>query len=50
MSLLQEGFDLLEEDFAEERFYVTVRRGYWQAGDGSSTRRVAEALIQKLEF
>ena len=50
MDLLGEAFDMLEEDFQEERFFVTVRRGYWQAAEGSSTRRVADALIQKLEF
>lgn len=50
ISLLQDGFDLLEEDFDEERFFVTVRRTYWQAAETSPARRVAEALIQKLEF
>ena len=50
MELLGEAFDMLEEDFEEERFFVTVRRGYWQAAEGSATRKVADALIQKLEF
>ena len=50
MDLLGEAFDMLEEDFQEERFFVTVRRGYWRAAEGSATRRVADALIQKLEF
>ena len=50
VELLGEAFDMLEEDFQEERFFVTVRRGYWQAAEGSATRRVADALIQKLEF
>lgn len=48
--LLGEAFDMLEEDFEEERFFVTVRRGYWRAAEGTSTRKVADALIQKLEF
>lgn len=48
--LLGEAFDMLEEDFEEERFFVAVRRRYWQATNGSVTRRVADALIQKLEF
>ena len=26
---------MLEEDFDEERFFVTVRRGYWQAAEGA---------------
>lgn len=50
IELLREAFDMLEEDFEEERFYATVRRAYWKAPDGSATRRAAEALIQRLEF
>jgi HEAT repeat protein len=48
--LLREAFDMLEEDFAEERFFATVRRAYWQAAEGSAARKTAEALIQGLEF
>ena len=48
--LLRESFDMLEEDLEEERFYVTVRRRYWQAPDGSALRRAAETLIRVLEF
>ena len=48
--LLRESFDMLEEDFEEERFYVAVRRAYWAAAEGSKARKVADALIQKLEF
>ena len=50
LDLLREAFDMLEEDFVEERFFAQVRRGYWQAKPGSPTRSVAEALIRKLEF
>lgn len=50
ISLLKEGFDMLEEDFEEELFFATVRRAYWSAAAGSPARAVAEALIQKLEF
>lgn len=50
LDLLREAFDMLEEDFIEERFFVTVRRSYWQAAAGSPERRAAEALIRKLEF
>jgi HEAT repeat protein len=50
IELLREAFDMLEEDFEEERFYVTVRRAYWQAAQGSAARKVAEALVLKLEF
>ncbi|HXG55458.1 MAG TPA: HEAT repeat domain-containing protein [Vicinamibacterales bacterium] len=50
LELLREAFDMLEEDFEEERFFVHVRRTYWQAAEGSPTRKTAEALIRKLEF
>jgi hypothetical protein len=50
ISLLAEGFDMLEEDYEEESFFAAVRRGYWQAAEGSPTRRIGEALINKLEF
>ena len=48
--LLREAFDMLEEDLEEERFFVAVRRAYWAAADGSAARKVAAALIQRLEF
>ena len=50
IELLKEAFDMLEEDYVEERFFVAVRRAYWQAPAGSEARRTAEALIQGLEF
>jgi HEAT repeat protein len=48
--LLRDAFDMLEEDFDEERFFATVRRTYWQGAQGSPERKVADALIQVLEF
>lgn len=48
--LLRDAFDMLEEDFAEERFFVAVRRAHWTASEGSVTRAVTLALIDKLEF
>lgn len=48
--LLRESFDMLEEDLEEERFFVTVRRRYWQAEDGSPVKAAAETLIKVLEF
>jgi HEAT repeat protein len=48
--LLRDAFDMLEEDFEEERFFATVRRTYWQGAEGSPERKVADALIQVLEF
>lgn len=50
VDLLRDAFDMLDEDFEEERFFVTVRRAYWAAPDGSPRRKVAEVLIQRLEF
>jgi HEAT repeat protein len=48
--LLRDAFDMLEEDYEEERFFATVRRTYWQAPVGSPERKVGDALIQVLEF
>ena len=50
LSLLAEGFDMLEEDLEEEQFFATIRRGYWAAADGSPARRLSEQLITKLDF
>lgn len=50
MGLLAEGFDMLEEDYDEERFYATVRRTYWAAPEQSETRRLCEQLITRLDF
>lgn len=48
--LVAEAFDMLEEDLEEERFFVTVRKTYWAAPDGSATRKLCELLINKLDF
>ncbi len=48
--LLRDAFDMLEEDYDEERFFATVRRAYWQAADGSPERKLYETLISVLEF
>jgi hypothetical protein len=50
IALVAEGFDMLEEDYEEERFFATVRHGYWKAGDSSPARKIGQALIDKLEF
>ncbi|MGH9175037.1 MAG: HEAT repeat domain-containing protein [Vicinamibacterales bacterium] len=50
ISLLAEGFDMLEEDLEEEQFFAAVRRGYWAALDRSPARRLSEQLITKLDF
>src|SRR5215471_1459236 len=48
--LLRDAFDMLEDDYEKERFFATVRRTYWQAPVGTPERKVADALIQVLEF
>jgi HEAT repeat protein len=50
INLIAEGFDMLEEDYEEESFFAAVRRGYWRADESSPTRKVGQALIDKLEF
>jgi HEAT repeat protein len=50
VSLIKDGFDRLEEEFAEEQFFASVRAGYWRASEGSGARQLAEALIRELEF
>ncbi len=49
-ALLHEGFESLEEDFAEEQFFVTARAAYWAAPDRSPARTVTASLIDRLEF
>jgi hypothetical protein len=48
--LLRDGFESLEEDFAEEQFFATIRAAYWKEAEGSSGRTIVAALIEKLEF
>ncbi len=50
VDLLRDGFDMLEEDFGEEQFFVAARRLYWSAPDGSPGRQLGELLIRTLEF
>jgi HEAT repeat protein len=50
LELLAEAFDMLQEDFEEEQFFVTVRREYWNATPNAPLRQLAEQLIGKLEF
>jgi HEAT repeat protein len=50
ISLVAEGFDMLEEDLDKERFFAAVRRAYWAAPDGSPTRDLMQTLIGKLDF
>ena len=50
LTLLKDGFDSLEDDYAEEHFFAATRAMYWQAADKSPTRTMTAAVIQRLEF
>jgi HEAT repeat protein len=50
IELLSEGFEMVDNDYDEERFFVAVRHDYWGAPDGSPTRQLMATLIQKLDF
>jgi HEAT repeat protein len=48
--LFRDGFDMLAEDFVEERFYAEIRRRYWKSPAGSPERAVIERVITTLDF
>jgi len=48
--LLRDAFDMLDEDLAEERFYVQIRDRYRTSAVASRDQEIAEQLIQFLEF
>jgi HEAT repeat protein len=50
VELMKEGFESLDEDFAEEQFFAAARAAYWAAPEASPVRTVAATLIDKLEF
>lgn len=50
IELLRQGFEGLEEDFAEEQFFAATRSAYWAAAERSVTREIAATLINTLEF
>jgi HEAT repeat protein len=50
ISLLGEGFDMLEEDLDKERFFAAARRTYWASAEGSPIRQLMQTLIGKLDF
>jgi HEAT repeat protein len=50
IELMHEGFESLEEDFAEEQFYAAARAAYWAAPETSEQRALTASLIDKLEF
>ncbi len=50
LGLLRDAFDMLSEDYEEERFYVALREAYWAAPADSPRRRAVDAIIKMLEF
>ena len=48
--LLRDAFDMLDEDLAEERFFVLLRSTYWDESQDPRTRRAAEAAMGMLEY
>jgi hypothetical protein len=50
LTLVAEGFDMLEEDYLEEQFFTAVRRAYWASAAGSPARAAAQEIIGALEF
>jgi HEAT repeat protein len=50
LSLLAEGFDMLEEDLDKERFFAFARRSYWESPETSPRRAMMQTLIGKLDF
>jgi HEAT repeat protein len=50
ITLLAEGFDMLEEDLDKERFFALVRRTYWDSPEASPRRALMQTLIGKLDF
>jgi HEAT repeat protein len=50
LSLLAEGFDMLEEDLDKERFFAFARRTYWESPANSPRRALMQSVIGKLDF
>ena len=48
--VVRDGFDMLDEDLEEERFFMTTRTAFWVAPEGSRARAVSDELIRVLEF
>jgi HEAT repeat protein len=48
--LVRDGFDMLAEDYAEERFYARIRALYWQAPEGAPARARIQRVMTTLDF
>jgi len=50
LQLLRGGFDLLDDDFAEEQFFVALRTKYFAEPEESAKRPLIQSVINMLEF
>jgi len=50
LTLVAEGFDMLEEDLEKERFFAQTRRTFWESPEGSPRRTLLQTVIGKLDF
>jgi HEAT repeat protein len=50
IEVLRNGFERLEEDWAEEQFFAAARAAYWAAAEASPTRTRIAGLIEQLDF
>jgi hypothetical protein len=50
LTLMAEGFDMLEEDLEKERFFAAVRKTYWASPEGAPQRELMRTLITQLDF
>ena len=50
LQLLRGGFDLLDDDFAEEQFFVALRTAYFAEPEESARRPLIQSVINMLEF
>jgi HEAT repeat protein len=50
LSLIAEGFDMLEEDLEKERLFAFARRTYWESPESSPRRALMQTIIGKLDF
>jgi HEAT repeat protein len=50
LTLLDEGFEMLEEDLDKERFFALARRTYWESPESSPSRSLMQTVIGRLDF
>ena len=50
LTIVAEGFDMLEEDLDKERFFAQTRRTFWESPEGSPRRALLQTVIGKLDF